>query len=115
MGDVLNEPSENPRLAILRSFAEKRPQDPFPRYALAMEFKTAGDASGAWQVFEPLIAEHPDYVASYAPAAEVLLELDRREQARELYGKGIAAASRRGDAHACDHLEAALAQLEIDK
>jgi len=115
LGDVLNPSSENPRLAILRSFAEKRPQDPFPRYALAMEFKTAGDAQSAWQTFDSLIAEHPDYVASYAPAGEVLVALDRRQEARELYGKGIAACSRRGDGHARDHLESALAELGADK
>ena len=115
MGDVLSEPAENPRLAILRSFAEKRPQDPFPRYALGMELKTAGDAKGAWGIFEPLIAEHPDYLASYAPAGEALLEFGQREQAREIYGKGIEAARRRGDAHARDHLESALAELDIDK
>lgn len=115
MGDVLSESPENPRMAILRSFAEKRPQDPFPRYALAMELKTAGDTAGAWQLFEPLIAEHPDYLASYAPAAEVAIELGQRERAREIFGKGIDAAGRRNDGHARDHLEAALAELEVDK
>ena len=115
MGDVLSGPPENPRLAILRSFAEKRPQDPFPRYALGMEFKTVGDASAAWGIFETLIAEHPDYIASYAPAGEVLLELGQRGQAREIYAKGIAAAGRRSDGHARDHLEAALAELDADK
>jgi predicted Zn-dependent protease len=115
MGDVLIGALENPRLAILKSFAEKRPQDPFPRYALAMELKTAGDALGAWQVFEPLIAEHPDYVPAYAPAGEVLRELDRRQEAREICGKGIEAASRRSDVHARDHLEAVLALLDDDR
>jgi predicted Zn-dependent protease len=114
MGDVLSGTPENPRLAILRSFAEKRPQDPFPRYALAMELKTAGDVAGAWQVFEPLITEHPDYIAAYAPAGEVLRELDRREQARAIYGRGIEAAGRRNDTHAREHLESLLAELGVD-
>jgi predicted Zn-dependent protease len=115
MGDVLSGAPENPRLAILKSFAEKRPQDPFPRYALAMELKTAGDALGAWQVFEPLIAEHPDYVPAYAPAGEVLCGLGRRQEAREICGKGIEAASRQSDVHARDHLEAFLAQVDDDR
>jgi tetratricopeptide (TPR) repeat protein len=114
LGDVLSGPPENPRLAILRSFAEKRPQDPFPRYALAMELKTAGDASGAWGIFETLLAEHPDYIAAYAPAGEVLLALGRREQAREVFARGIEAAGRRNDAHARDHLESSLAELDQD-
>jgi hypothetical protein len=64
VGDVLSGENGNPRLAILRSFAEKRPQDPFPRYALAMEHKTAGDALAAWETLASLIADHPDYVAA---------------------------------------------------
>jgi predicted Zn-dependent protease len=114
MGDVLSGPPENPRLAILRSFAEKRPQDPFPRYALAMEFKTAGDALAAWQTFESLIADHPDYIASYAPAGGTLIELGRPEEARGVFGKGIEAAGRRGDTHTRAHLESALADLGSD-
>jgi tetratricopeptide (TPR) repeat protein len=100
---------------MLRSFAEKRPQDPFPRYALAMELKTSGDRDGAWRTFEALVAEHPDYIASYAPAGEVLVELGRVEEARSLYGKGIEACARKNDGHARDHLESALADLGTDK
>jgi tetratricopeptide (TPR) repeat protein len=115
VGDVLNDPVANPRLAILKSFAEKRPQDPFPRYALAMELKTAGDLSAAWQVLESLIADHPDYIPAYAPAGEALRALGQRLEAGEVFGKGIEAALRRNDTHARDHLEALLAQLDDDK
>ncbi len=101
----------SPRLAMLRSFAEKRPQDPFPRYALAMELKAGGDAEAAWQVFDALIAEHPDYIASYAPAGEALVALARLDQARALYGRGMEACARRNDAHAREHLASALASL----
>jgi predicted RNA polymerase sigma factor len=109
MGDVL---SSNPRLEMLRSFAEKRPQDPFPRYALAMELKSTGDTTAAWQVFEAMIADHPDYIASYAPAGEVLVELGRVGDARAVYDRGIAACTRKNDAHTRDHLETALSSLE---
>jgi hypothetical protein len=80
-----------------------------------MELKIAGDALAAWRIFEPLIAEHPGYIASYAPAGEVLLALGRREDARGVLGKGIEAAGRRNDAHALDHLESSLAELDADK
>jgi hypothetical protein len=100
---------------MLQAFVEKRPQDPFPRYALAMELKTSGDGEGAWQTFATLIAQHPDYVAAYAPAGEVLIGLDRSDEARLVYGKGIEVCARLGDAHARDHLESALAALATDK
>jgi predicted RNA polymerase sigma factor len=80
-----------------------------------MELKTSGDGDGAWQVFESLIAEHADYLASYAPAGEVLAGLGRLEEARALYGKGIEACTRRNDAHTRDHLESALDALGTDK
>lgn len=112
MGDVLSDAAENPRVAMLRSFAEKRPQDPFPRYALAMELKNAGDATLAWETLASLIADHPDYVAAYAPAGALLCGLGRVDDAREVYGKGMAAAERRNDAHTRAHLESLQSELD---
>jgi predicted Zn-dependent protease len=112
MGDVLKSAPDSPRLTILKSFAEKRPQDPFPRYALAMELKTAGDLPGAWQVLQALIADHPGYVASYAPASSVLGELGQASAAREVLKKGIAAAGRQNEDHTRAHLETMLADLD---
>jgi predicted RNA polymerase sigma factor len=79
-----------------------------------MEHKTAGDVTSAWQVLEALLADHPDYVAAYAPSGEVLLTLGRRDEARALYGKGIEAAERKHEPHARDHLESLLADLDSD-
>jgi hypothetical protein len=79
-----------------------------------MELKTSGDGEGAWRVFESLIAEHGDYIASYAPAGEVLTGLGRLAEARALYAKGIEACSRRNDAHTREHLESALDALGVD-
>lgn len=76
-----------------------------------MELKTARDSEGAWRVFEALVVEHPDYVPAYAPAGEVLLDLGRRDQARQLYAQGAEAAGRHHDAHAREHLEMLLGQL----
>jgi tetratricopeptide (TPR) repeat protein len=111
LGDVLSEGGKNPRLAVLRAFAAQRPQDPFPRFGLGMELKSAGDLQGAWEAFETLVAEHPDYIACYAPAGEVLVALGRVEDARGIYGKGIEACARKGDAHMGANLEDALAAL----
>jgi len=97
---------------MLRSFAEKRPQDPFPRYALGVELKAAGDAAGARQAFASLVADHPDYIATYGPAAEVLVELGRVDEARAMLGRGIEACTRRNDVHAREHLESVLAEIE---
>ena len=103
---------DNPRVKVLRASAAQRPQDPFPRYGLAMELKSAGDSLGAWEAFESLMLDHPDYIACYAPAGEVLVALGRTEDARAVYGKGIEACSRKNDAHMRGNLEDALAALD---
>lgn len=96
----------------LGNFVAQRPEDPFPRYALAMELKSTGDPERAWATFEALIAEHPEYVAAYAPAADLLTALGRSDEARAVYRKGIELCARKGDAHLRANLEDALADLD---
>ena len=79
-----------------------------------MELKTSGDSEGAWQEFEPLIAAHADYIASYAPAGEVLAGLGRLDEARSIFRKGIEACTRCNDTHTRGHLESALDALGTD-
>jgi len=77
-----------------------------------MELKGADEPQQAWALFETLIAEHPDYVASYSPAGDVLLALGRPEDARVVYRKGIEICARHGDAHIRANLEDALAGVD---
>jgi tetratricopeptide (TPR) repeat protein len=97
------------RIEKLRGFVEARPDDPFPRYALALEFKNAGDLGQAWQVFEALLAAHPGYSAAYLHAGNTLLGLGRAAQARDVWRQGVQVCLSNGDAHARSELEGALA------
>src|SRR5262245_29416730 len=99
------------RVQLLRSFIAQRPDDPFPRYGLAMEHRNAGQLELAWAEFEALLVAHPDYVPAYLHAGSTLVALGRTAEARELYRRGLEAASRRGDGHARGELESALAAL----
>ena len=99
------------RIASFRSFIAKTPTDPFPRYGLAMELKGQGQLADAWAAFEELIAKFPDYVAAYLQAGGVLVGLGRKDEAAEIYRKGIEVAQRRGDQHARREIEAALAEI----
>ena len=99
------------RIATFRSFIERTPTDPFPRYGLAMEHKGRGELAEAWRVFEELLAKFPDYVPTYLMAGGTLVALDRRDEAADIYRKGIEVAQRRGDQHARGELESALAEL----
>jgi len=99
------------RLATFRSFIARAPSDPFPRYGLAMELKTRGDVAEAWTAFEELIRDFPDYVATYLMAGGTLVTLGRKQEAADVYRKGIEVATRRGDQHARRELESALAEV----
>jgi tetratricopeptide (TPR) repeat protein len=99
------------RIELLRGFIAQRPGDPFPRYALAMEHKNAGQLDAAWETFRMLMDEHRDYVPAYLHAGHTLLALGRTDEARGVFENGIAASSRCGDSHARGELEGALAQL----
>lgn len=99
------------RLATFRSFIQKSPADPFPRYGLAMELKGRGLLDEAALAFTELMTQFPDYVAAYLQAGNVEVGRGKRTEAAEIFRKGIEVAQRRGDAHARGELESALAEL----
>ncbi|MGB8297313.1 MAG: tetratricopeptide repeat protein [Polyangia bacterium] len=99
------------RLEMLRSIAAQGSSEPFARYALAMELRTQGQLQEAWPVFEALLRDHPDYVAAYSPAAETLIGMLRNQEAQDLLRRGIELCERKGQFHARDQLQTALAAL----
>jgi tetratricopeptide (TPR) repeat protein len=99
------------RIELLRGFMAQRPEDPFPHYALALEYKNAGDLAAAWETFSSLLDHHGDYVAAYLHAGNTLVALGRQAEARAVYERGMAACARKGDSHAHSELAGALAQL----
>ncbi|MES1205334.1 MAG: hypothetical protein ABUS79_05305 [Pseudomonadota bacterium] len=96
------------RVDTLRAFIASKPQDPFPKYALALEYKNSGKLAEAIEQFEVLIREHADYVAGYLHAGNTHLALGDRAAARAVYARGIEVATQRGDSHARGELEGAL-------
>ena len=98
---------------MLEKFITESPQDPFPRYGLAMELKNAGRLEDAAKVFATLLDRFPDYVPAFLHAGNVARELGDRERAEEIYRAGIAAAARKTDPHAKGELEAALMDLGV--
>jgi tetratricopeptide (TPR) repeat protein len=99
------------RIELLQGFIAQRPEDPFPRYALALEFKNSGDLAAAWATFDALMKAHADYVAAYLHAGLTLVALNRKAEARAVYELGLVACQRKGDTHAGSELQGALAEL----
>lgn len=89
----------------------QHPEDPFPRYGLAMEYKNSGRLAESWQVFEELMARNPDYTAAYLHAGGVLVSLGEIERARSVFERGITVCRSRRDGHTLGELEGALADL----
>ena len=99
------------RIETLLGFIRSNPQDPFPRYALALEYKNAGRLDEARTTFDALMSDKPDYTAAYLHAGNTLLALGLREEARAVYQRGVEACVQRGDSHARGELEGALATV----
>ena len=78
--------------------------------ATAWRWSTRGAATSqaAWAAFSELLDQFPDYVPTYLMAGATLTALGRRDEAAEVYRRGIDVATRRGDPHARGELETAL-------
>src|SRR5262245_37207499 len=99
------------RIATFKSFIARTPGDPFPRYGLAMEYKSRGELDAAWTAFSELLDQFPDYVPTYLMAGGTLAALGRRDEAAATYRRGIDVATRKGDSHARGELESALDEV----
>jgi tetratricopeptide (TPR) repeat protein len=102
------------RVEALRAFIASHPKDPFPRYALAMEFKNGNRFTEARDAFAELLRDHADYVAAYLHAGNTHLALGDRDAARAAFARGIEAATRKGDGHALGELQSALGIVSSD-
>jgi Tfp pilus assembly protein PilF len=100
------------RIATFKSFIARSPADPFPRYGLAMEYRTRGELDQAWATFSELLETFPDYVPTYLMAGGTLAGLGRKDEARVVYRRGVEAATHKGDLHARGELESALNEIE---
>jgi tetratricopeptide (TPR) repeat protein len=99
------------RLAMLQQFVAQRPNEPFARYGLAMEFKKRGMLVEANTTFAELIARHPNYIPAYLMAGQALQAAGDPAAALDVFTRGVAAAQAAGDDHALGELESARAAL----
>lgn len=100
------------RIAAMKKFIEEQPENPFPRYALALELKSAGELEAAVEAFVDLREKMPDYVATYLQLGMSLEELGDEDRAREVFSTGIEVATKAGNAHAKSELQDALDALD---
>jgi Flp pilus assembly protein TadD len=98
----------NERLEALKKLAEQDPTNTFVRYGLAHEYANDGDLEAAVREYRLLMETNPDYAVSYFHCGQALERLDRLEEARDAYEKGIEVTPRTGDDHTRSEIQAAL-------
>ena len=99
------------RISTFKIFIAQTPDDPFPRYGLAMEYRSMGELDKAQLVFNELVQKFPDYVSTYLMSGSTLAELGRRDEAIDMMERGIKVSIRKGDMHTKGELQAALESL----
>lgn len=103
---------ENDRLKNLLTVFENQKEDPFVRYAIAIELKEVGELQRSKEFFAELHKLFPDYVPQYYHHGKLLEDLDELDSAKDLYTEGIQKASAQNDSHAASELQGALTLLE---
>lgn len=100
------------RLEEIQNIIVLAPDDPFPRYGLAMEYKNLGQLDEARAAFADLLGRHPGYVPQYLMYGNLLVQLKDRDEARRVLALGIQAAERAKNHHALGELRGAAAALD---
>lgn len=99
------------RIEMLEKFIQEDPTDPFPVYALALEYQVT-ERTKAQQLFERLLGEHPDYLPTYYMAGIFFLDQGEVLRASEILQSGLALAKAQKDLAAARELQSALENLE---
>ncbi len=102
----------NSRIASLKALVEKNPNNPLGKYGLANEYFKLG-------LYEEAIVEIKEYLvlkddegAAYRVFGEALIKLGRKEEAKEVYRKGIEAAMRHGHPGMAEEFEETLELMD---
>lgn len=87
-------------------------KDPFLPYALALEYKKAGEAALAASTLEELLDQHPDYLPSYYQLGKIYEEEGEEEKALVTYKSGAELAQKERNMKTLGELNEAIWFLE---
>ena len=100
------------RIETLKALISKDPNNPLGRYGLANEYMKQGMYREAIEEIWAYLRLKDDEGAAYRILAEALLRLGRKEEAKEVYRKGIEAALRHGYPGMAKEFEEALELID---
>jgi tetratricopeptide (TPR) repeat protein len=95
----------------IEAMLRDEPGETFLRYSLACEYDNEERFDEALNLFRGLMSDSPPHVASFFRGAQLLVKLDRIEDARTLLREGIEIARQQGDMHAAGEMGELLASL----
>lgn len=100
------------RLDQLRELLKDDPNDPFLRYAFALEHAARGQRTEAITLIENLLKEQPDYLGAYYQLGQYYEQEGRNDDAIRTYQSGVALAQKQGNKKTLGELNEALWMLE---
>ncbi|MEK6410934.1 MAG: tetratricopeptide repeat protein [Acidobacteriota bacterium] len=100
------------RREMLEEFVAQDPDESFSRYALALELEKEGIDQEAVPQLQQVIARDPSYVAAYYQLGRLLVKTGLLDEARDVYERGLVAATAANDPRARSELQEALETLE---
>jgi len=100
------------RIEQLQEFMKESPNDSFLIYALALEYVKINKFSEAIKLFEGLVENDIQYLATYLQYGNLLAETDDIAKAEEIYNKGIEIARLQNNSKTRQEIEQALYLLD---
>ncbi|MCB0489956.1 MAG: tetratricopeptide repeat protein [Cyclobacteriaceae bacterium] len=99
------------RIQLLEKYIAEDPEEPFNRYALALELMHE-DQPRATQILLDLIKHKPDYIPSYYQAATLLLDQNNFEEAKIVVERGLKMCHEQKDRKTANELRMLLDELD---
>ena len=93
---------------------DESPDDPFLIYALAREHQSANSTMQALLMYEHLINNHPEYIATYYHYAKLLHSAGNFTGAFKLLQKGIQEGVKAKDMHSVSEMKGLLSIWELE-
>jgi tetratricopeptide (TPR) repeat protein len=100
------------RRETLEEFVTQDPYDSFSRYALALELEKEGREHEAVPQLREVIARDSSYVAAYYHLGRLLAKRGIIDEARDIYRRGLVAATAANDQRARSEMQEALETLD---
>jgi Tfp pilus assembly protein PilF len=101
------------RAEQLKAILKEQPDNSFARYALGMEYASAGETDAALAEFRGAVTLDAKNANAFLMGAQALQRAERVPEAIEWLREGIACAQRVGNRHAASEMQTLLEALEV--